>query len=87
MRNRISKNRSEGFKNPNGRPNKHYRKKMTFEEWVENGLERCRFNGGSTYVDLEYRQVFIRWSKKETVIRTIDDMYQEYRDEYCNQWK
>jgi len=85
--NRLSRNRLEGFKNVKGQPVRHYREKLGFTEWVNNGLERCRYQGASTFVDLEHKQVFIRWSAEEEVIRTIDDMYIEYRDEYCTQWK
>ena len=87
QRRRISKNRLEGFKNVKRQPERHCKEKLTFDNWFWNGLERCEFQGAKTYVDKEHKQVFIKWSEEETVIRTIDDMYLEWRDEYCEQWK
>lgn len=86
-RRRISRNRLEGAKNVKRQPVKVFREKMTFKEWFNNGINRCKFLGASVFVDREYRQVFIRWSAEEEVVRTIDDFYIEYCNEYCSQWR
>ena len=84
---RISRNRLEGFKNVKRKQDKLFREKLSFNSWFNNGIERCRYQGANVFVDLEYRQVIIRWSEENVVLRTIDDMYIEYRDEYCTQWR
>ncbi len=84
-RRRISRNRLEGFKNVPRQPEKHYRVKLTFAEWVKGGQKYCESSGAATCILGD--ELFIEWPGKGITIRSVDDLKQEYNDEYCSQWR